>query len=80
MKTFKEFRQLDEGSVKDVQQTIRYHIGPIFSSGAAPVEEKHRKKAIDAVVKDHKITPDAAKKMVDSYCKTPTIMSKGKGA
>jgi polyhydroxyalkanoate synthesis regulator phasin len=40
---------------------------------AAPVEMKHIKKAVDAVVKDHKITPDAARKMVDSYCKTPTI-------
>jgi hypothetical protein len=79
MKSFREFQQLYEGSVKDVQQTIKYHIGPIFASGAAPVEQKHIKKAVDAVVKDHKMTPDAARKMVDSYCKTPTI-PKAKGA
>ena len=76
MKSFREFRQLQEGSVKDVQQTIRHHIGPIFASGAAPVEAKHIKKAVDAVVKDHKMTPDAARKMVDSYCKVPTIPKK----
>ena len=70
---FSEFRELHEGKVKDVQQTIKYHIGPIFASGAAPVEQKHIKKAVDAVVKDHKMTPEAARKMVYSYCRTPTF-------
>ena len=73
MKSFNEFRQqLMEGGVKDIHQTIRSQIGPIFKSGRFSPEQKHRDKAVDAVVKQHNISKDDAKKMVDSYCKTPT--------
>lgn len=71
MKTFRDFRSLNEGSVKDIHQTIRSQIGPIFKSGRFSPEKKHRDKAVDAVVKQHNISKDAATKMVDSYCNTP---------